>query len=238
MTLPVVILAGGLATRLRPITAAIPKSLLEIGGQPFIFHQLQLLQRRGIRKVLLLVGYLGEQIEAIVGDGAPWRVDVTYFYDGPVLLGTAGAIAKALPLLPDEFFVLNGDSYLECDYAEVTQAFHSSGRSGLMTVFENNNKWDISNVYFRYGAIVTYDKSARSAEMKHVDYGLSVFRKSVFQHIELSKPTDLSSVYQHLIRNNDLAGYEIFSRFFEVGSYGGIRDFGEMLRSQQSASGK
>src|SRR5512136_2352765 len=119
MTLPVAILAGGLATRLRPITEQIPKSLLEVAGRPFAEHQLELLRRRGFTEIVLCVGYLGEQIRDILGDGARWGMRLQYAFDGDRLLGTGGALRRALPLLGEAFLVVYGDSFLECDYGTI-----------------------------------------------------------------------------------------------------------------------
>ena len=124
--MPAVILAGGLATRLRPLTERIPKALIEVAGHPFLWHQLHLLKRSGIRRVVLLVGHLGESIQQRFQDGAEFGIKIDYSFDGPALLGTAGAIRQALPLLPERFFVLYGDSYLPCDYAAVEKAFHNA----------------------------------------------------------------------------------------------------------------
>jgi len=135
MSLPVAILAGGLATRLRPLTERIPKSLVEVAGKPFAEHQIELLRRNGIMSVVFCVGYLGEQIEETLGDGCRWGITIRYVYDGPSLLGTGGAVRRALPALGDGFMVLYGDSYLDCDYAAVERAFWASGKLGLMTVF-------------------------------------------------------------------------------------------------------
>src|SRR5580658_3498417 len=117
--LPVAILAGGLATRLRPLTDRVPKSLLKIAGRPFIFHQLELLKTQGVGRAVLCVGHLGEQIEAAVGDGRALDLEIEYSFDGSELLGTGGALKKALPLLGEEFFVLNGDSYLPCSLSQI-----------------------------------------------------------------------------------------------------------------------
>src|SRR5271165_5405998 len=123
--LPVAILCGGLATRLRPMTETIPKALIELNGEPFIAHQLRLLSSRGIKRAVLCVGYRGEMIEEFVGDGAPFGLHAEVLFDGPTLLGTAGAVRRALPLLGENFFVLYGDSYLPCDYSAVASAFLS-----------------------------------------------------------------------------------------------------------------
>ena len=156
---PVAILAGGLATRLRPLTEKIPKALIEVGGQPFIVRQLNYLKDQGIKRVVLCTGYLGEQIEAIVGNGITMGLKVSYSPDGPVLLGTGGALRKALPLLGKQFFVLYGDSFLPCDFRKVQAAYKSAGNPALMTVLKNGNRWDKSNVLFQDGKLIEYNKS-------------------------------------------------------------------------------
>src|SRR5437867_4482280 len=173
--LPVAILAGGLATRLRPISDEIPKALVDINGEPFITHQLRLLESRGVRRVVLCLGYRGEMVREYVGDGAQFGLAVEYSFDGPVLRGTAGAIHQALPLLGKAFFVLYGDSYLPCDYGAAEEAFAGSGKTALMTVFRNEGKWDSSNVEFTGGRILADDKKNRTPRMRHIDYGLGAF---------------------------------------------------------------
>src|ERR1041385_5451014 len=128
---PVAILAGGLATRLRPITEKIPKALIEVAGQPFLAHQLRLLQSAGIRKVVLCLGHRGETIERAFQGGSASGMELSYSYDGPELLGTGGALKKALPFLGQNFMVLYGDSYLPIDYAEPARAFIASGKRVL-----------------------------------------------------------------------------------------------------------
>src|SRR3954462_14370954 len=139
---PVAILAGGLATRLRPVTEKIPKALIQVAGQPFLAHQLRLLKSAGIRKTVLCVGYHGEMIENEFGDGSSFGIEISYSFDGPELLGTGGALRKALPRLAKKFFVLYGDSYLPIDYAEPARTFLASGKLGLMTVFRNDGQRD------------------------------------------------------------------------------------------------
>ncbi|MBE3064858.1 MAG: NTP transferase domain-containing protein, partial [Spirochaetes bacterium] len=146
MSLPVAILAGGLATRLWPITERIPKSLVEVAGRPFAVHQIELLRRHGLTDIVFLVGHLGEMVRDELGDGSRWGVRLQYVFDGPTLLGTGGAIRRALSRLGDPFFTIYGDSYLDCDYGAVERAFLESGRGGLMTVCRNDDQWDHSNV--------------------------------------------------------------------------------------------
>ena len=222
---PVVILAGGLATRLRPATGSAPKALIDVNGEPFIAHQLRLLASAGIDRVVILAGYLGHMIEDYVGGGGRFGVEARFSHDGERLLGTAGAVKKALPVAGPRFFVLYGDSYLECDYAGVQKAFGASGKAGLMTVYRNEGRYDTSNVEFVEGALRAYDKRARTPAMRHIDYGLGVFDAAAFADVPGGVPWDLARVYQDLLGRGQLAGYEVAQRFYEVGSPEGLAEF-------------
>lgn len=234
MTLPVAILAGGLANRLRPVTEHTPKVLLEVCGKPFAVHQLELLRRHGVTRAVFCVGYLGEQVQAALGDGRRWGMNLQYVFDGPVLLGTGGALRRALPLLGDAFMVLYGDSYLDCDYAAISQAFLNSARLGLMTVFRNDGKWDRSNILFSEGNIRRYDKEHCDPEMQHIDYGLGVLRAEVFHSYPENEPLDLARVYQDLLAQDQLAGYEMTQRFYEIGSIQGLEETRHHLATMMS----
>lgn len=227
--LPVAILAGGLATRLRPLTETVPKALVDIRGEAFLGHQLRLLRAAGVQRVVLCVSYRGEQIREYARDGSAWDLRVDYSWDGPRLLGTAGAVRQALPLLGENFFVLYGDSYLPCDYAAIQTAFLASGKSGLMTVHRNEGRWDASNVEFSEGKILVYDKVQRTQAMRHIDYGLGVFSRRVFENLPPADPADLAVIYQDLLRRGGLAAFEVPDRFYEIGSADGIRDLEEFL---------
>ena len=231
--LPVAILAGGLATRLRPATANIPKSLIEINGEPFLAHQLRLLHRTAIRRVVLCIGHLGELIEQYAGNGDRFGLEIRYSHDGPALRGTAGAVAQALPLLGEAFFVLYGDSYLPCDYHAVEHAFHASGKLALMTVYRNLDKWDTSNVRFEGGRILTYSKKLRSPEMHHIDYGLGVCRAAAFDSLPQDGVCDLADLYARLVTEDQLAGFEVTQRFYETGSFQGIEDLSAYLTQKE-----
>jgi NDP-sugar pyrophosphorylase family protein len=224
------ILAGGLATRLRPLTETIPKALIELNGEPFVAHQLRLLSSRGIERVVLCVGYRGEMIRDFVGDGSRFGLRAEVLFDGPTLLGTAGAIRHALPLLDENFFVLYGDSYLPCDYSAVASAFLSSGKRGLMTVFRNDGNFDASNVDYRDGQIVRYDKKSTTLAMRYIDYGLGAFRADVFAAVPGGVPCDLAAVYQGLLSAGDLAAFDVPERFYEIGSVRGLEETSEYLR--------
>jgi NDP-sugar pyrophosphorylase family protein len=232
LNIPIVILAGGLATRLRPITEKIPKSLVVVAGKPFLAHQLELLRSRGIRRVVLCVGYLGEMIQRAFGDGAAFGVQLDYSFDGPQLLGTGGAIKRALPLLGDEFFVLYGDSYLPVEYHPIAEFFRRGGKLGCMTVYRNEGRYDTSNVVFRAGEIVVYDKKKRVPEMQYIDYGLSLFKRPVFDSYPSGRPLDLAEVMVRLVHERQLAGYEVRERFYEIGSPVGLAELESLLQSK------
>ena len=220
--LSAVILAGGLATRLRPLTEKIPKAMVNVHGRPFVDHQLALLHSRGIRHVILCVGYRGEMVRDHVGDGTRFGLRVDVVFDGERLLGTGGAIKRALPLAGEAFFVLYGDSYLPCNYRATQEAFIRSGKPALMTVFHNQGQWDASNVDFAGGGIVRYQKGAQDPRMRHIDYGLGVFRAAAFRDVPENEPYDLAEVYRQLLARDELAGVEVHERFYEVGSFDGI----------------
>lgn len=230
--IPVAILAGGLATRLRPETEKMPKALIEIEGKPFIHWQLELLAQSGIKRVVICCGYLGEMLQHYVGDGTRFGLDIAFSYDGPKLLGTAGAIKRALNLLGKEFFVLYGDSYLTCDYADMEAVWRRSGKTALMTVYRNEGAYDRSNVLYNDGDILAYNKQIVDPAMRHIDYGLGVFRAAAFGALGADVPVDLAAVYQELLAKGELAAAEVHSRFYEIGSREGLEDFRRYIREQ------
>ena len=229
LPLPVAILAGGLATRLRPITERVPKVLIPVAGQPFLAHQLALLRQEGVTRVVLCLGHLGEVVQREFGDGSAHGVKLDYSFDGPVLLGTGGALKRALPLLGEKFFVLYGDSYLPIDFRPVAGFFERSGKLGLMTVFQNEGRFDTSNVVFGDGEIKVYDKKNKVPEMRHIDYGLSLFKSSAFDDWPADKPFDLADVMQRLVARKQLCGFEVKQRFYEIGSHEGLAELESLL---------
>jgi N-acetyl-alpha-D-muramate 1-phosphate uridylyltransferase len=232
MKLPVAILAGGLATRLHPITETIPKALVDVAGRPFILRQLNYLKRQGVARVVLCVGYLGEQIQALVGDGSAAGLSVSYSQDWPKLMGTGGALRQALPLLDSRFLVLYGDSYLPIDFARVEHAFLSSGKPALMTVQRNADRWDRSNVLFLNDAVVEYNKRAPTVDMRYIDYGLGALSAQILANEASTEPFDLADIYHRLSLAGDLAGYEVHERFYEIGSHQGLAEAAEYFESR------
>jgi NDP-sugar pyrophosphorylase family protein len=233
---PVALLAGGLAKRLRPLTEKIPKALVKVADEPFLAHQLRLLHAQGIRQVILCLGYLGEMIEAQFGDGAAYGMNIEYSFDGPQLLGTGGALKRALSALGDRFFVIYGDSYLPTNYAKVAEAFLNCGKPAMMTVFKNEHRWDASNVEFDGKEILRYDKANPDKTMQHIDYGLNIFRSTAFANCPSDKPFELADFYPDLIIRNQLAGFEVKERFYEIGSSAGLAELDCLLRKSSASA--
>lgn len=232
MKLPVAILAGGLATRLHPVTETVPKALLEVAGKPFIVRQLDYLRGQGVTRIVLCVGFLGEQIQATIGDGSAYGLSVSYSQDWPKLMGTGGALRQALPFLGPQFLVLYGDSYLPIDFGSVERAFLNSGKPALMTVQRNADMWDKSNVLFLDNVIVEYNKRAPTPDMRYIDYGLGAISARVFANQSATEPFDLADVYHRLSRSGELAGYEVHERFYEIGSPKGLSEAANYFRSR------
>ena len=221
---------------MHPRTLVVPKAMLGVAGEPFAAHQLRLLARGGYRKVVFLVGYLGQAIEEYVGDGARFGLEVAYAYDGEQPLGTAGAVARALPLLGDAFLLTFGDAYLRVDHADVERAFLAAGTEGVMTIFAAANHAESANVEYNDGLIRAYDKQARSAKMEYIDYGLSVFRSHAFAQVAPGTPADLTAINHDLIGRGQLAGYVVEHRPFEIGSPAGLTETERLLRELRTTN--
>jgi len=226
------ILAGGFASRLGLLTENVPKSMLRIKDRPFLEYQIELLQKKNVDEIILCIGHLGEQIEAHFGNGEKFGVPIKYSYENGELLGTCGALRNALFLLEDEFFVLYGDSYLDTDYAHIYNYFLKIGLPALLTVYKNENKWDRSNVVFQQGMVEAYDKRAQIPGMEFIDYGLAMLSKKIIAAIPEDTLCDLTELYKDLAQKNRLAGYEVFRRFYEVGSVQGLRDFENFIEKR------
>ena len=231
------LLAGGLATRMRPATSTTAKSMLRVAGAPFIEHQLHLLAAQGIKRVVICCGHLEEQIRAHVGNGADFGCAVEYSADGAVPLGTGGALRKALPLLGESFLVMYGDSFLPSPIAPVWSSFVDSGKLGLMTVYRNSDKWDASNVEYAGGNIVSYSKHARTAQMEYIDYGLNCLTAEALQNWPENARFDLADVTSMLVEQGELAGFEVRERFYEIGSPAGFAETEALLQGTAGGAG-
>jgi NDP-sugar pyrophosphorylase family protein len=226
----VVILAGGLATRLGDVTRSIPKALVNVAGRPFLAWQLELLSRSGFRDVLVLTGHLGEAIASFLGDGSAFGVTARSLGDGPELLGTAGALRHAIDALDDEFLVTYGDSYLPFDYtAPLVDLKAHRDALGTMSVFANAGRWDTSNVEVRGERVVRYEKGANDPSLDHIDYGALALRRSVITEIPAGVVLGLPAIQADLARRGALRAYVASKRFYEIGSPTGLAELDRLL---------
>ena len=210
--------------------------LTEIAGKPFAAHQIELLRSHGFRRFVFCVGHLGEMVEERIGSGEDYGVEIGYSYDGPELLGTGGALRKALSELGEAFFTIYGDSYLPCDFARIGAAFNSSKKPALMTILHNANRWDRSNVFYKDGRIISYEKRDPDPDSQHIDYGVGVFLARVFEAYPRNTSIDLAKIYQDLILNDRLAAYEQMDRFYEIGSSSGLEETRQYLTGRLALS--
>lgn len=212
--------------------------MVEVAGEPFIAHQLRLLAREGVTDVVICAGHLGDQVKAFVADGSAFGCQVRYSFDGDILLGTGGALRRALPLLGKRFFVMYGDSYLDTRFRPIYDAFLRAKKSALMTVFCNANRWDTSNIEFVNGTIRRYDKVNRTQFMRYIDYGLGILDAGLLMEREPNDRFDLADFYRELISRELLAGYEIEDRFYEIGSPSGLAETDAFLRRDAVTAAK
>jgi len=226
-----VILAGGLGTRLRPLTSEVPKALIPIGGKPFLHHQIELVKRSGIRDIVLCVGHLADMVKDYFGDGRWLGVRIRYSEEEGHLLGTAGAIKNAEPLLGDSFFLMYGDSYLMIDYHEIMRYFRRFDRLGLMVVWKNVDRFERSNVMVEGNLVTAYNKDQKSSNMDYINYGLSVLRKEALAFMPAGRPFSQEEFYQILIDQRELLAFEVEQRFYEIGSPKGLEEFGMLVAS-------
>lgn len=227
---PIAILCGGLGSRLKPLTEVLPKSLVEVCGKPFIFHQLNLIRKNGIRNVVICAGHQGVQILNYVGDGSRFGLNVSYSFDGEALLGTGGAIKKALHLLGDEFMVIYGDSYLDVPFAPIVNRFRSGNALALMTAYRGSGTNVENNIDIENGLVVGYCKSKiNGLDLRYIDYGLSIFTSKAFSFLPDEMVFDLGKLASILISNRSVLGYEVNQRFYEIGSFEGLKQTERLL---------
>jgi NDP-sugar pyrophosphorylase family protein len=219
---PICILAGGLGTRLGAVVADTPKPLLEVAGEPFLVHQLRLLAGHGARRVVLCIGYLGEQIVERIGSER-FGIEIDYSHDGPVPIGTLGAIRQAAPLLGPRFLVLYGDTYLRIDYQAAAAAWAASGKPAMMAVLRNEGRWDRSNAIFDGELVAAYDKRSPEPAMEWIDYGLGGLVASALESVE-PEVSDLSDLHHELAATGELFGFRATERFYEIGTASGFEE--------------
>ncbi len=237
----VVVLMGGLGTRLGEQAKNCPKALTKVGERPFFDYQLLLMKEYGFRHFLFLVGHYGKMVEDYYGDGNRYGIRISYSYDGEKLLGTGGAVRKAYHLLRDDFLLLYGDSFMDIDYKETIYRYFKGRLSGclsLMTIMENNNCLDRSNVIGKDGKIILYDKKNFTEEMRYIDYGVNMFAKTVFQRYDDDMPFDIGDVQNRLSKEGRLSAHEVTNRFYEIGSPKSLELFNSYAKHRFKERGK
>jgi MurNAc alpha-1-phosphate uridylyltransferase len=227
----VVIIAGGLGTRLGSLTLNQPKSLIKVNDKPFIDYQLEFLIKGGIESVVLCVGHQGEQIREYCGDGSRYGLTIKYSREAQ-LLDTAGALKLAEPLLEDYFFTLYGDSYMFINFREMLAKLQLENKPAAMSVYQNHDLYDKSNTAVKNGLVTYYSKEKRDS-LTYIEYGVNLFRKEVLKLIPEAEPYSMGTLFNQLIRLNALLAYEVKERFYEIGTVNGINDFTEYIRRRQ-----
>ncbi len=235
-----VILAGGLGTRLKEATAKTPKSMVEIAGKPFLQHQIELVRSRGIKRILLLTGHLGEQIESHFGDGSKFGIQLSYSRETEPL-GTAGALKLAEPLLQKRFLMMYGDAFLTLDYGLLWDRQSRSVRQAVMVIFKNDNRWGRSNVVYDLPVVAYFDPTPQAQTSEHasklkphqrfeyIDYGITAVKRELIEAMPAGLKGSMNDVFAELASKRQLDGLEVKERFYEIGSPSGLEDFESYL---------
>jgi len=229
MNIQIVILAGGLATRLGNLTGNRAKSMVEVQGKPFLEYQFELLRQGRIRDIILCLGHMREQIERHFGNGKQYGVNIKYSLEDK-LLGTAGALKKAEALLNDAFFTMYGDSYLSLDFPAAMQYFKSQSKLALMTVYKNYDRYDRSNTVVEGDLVKKFSKQERTKDMVYIEYGANIFKKEALNMVPVNQYYSLDSLFPKLIEKEELLAFEVKERFYEIGSPQGLKEFEEYIK--------
>jgi NDP-sugar pyrophosphorylase family protein len=227
-----VILCGGLATRLGSLTKNVPKSLIKIYEKPFLQYQIEILKKRSINDIVLCVGHLSEQIKEYFGNGEKFGVNIKYSYDGDKQLGPIGAIKNAEKLLEKEFFIMYGDSYLDIDFQKISSYFNEFDKLGLMAVYKNFDKYDKSNLIIKNNMIIAYGEKERTKDMVYIDSGTSILKKEALNLIPKQTFFSTGDFFTKLISKNELLAFEIEKRFYHIGNPEALEEFSNFIKTQ------
>lgn len=231
--LPVVLLAGGLGTRVAPLTGdSLPKAMLPVGGRPFVDYKIADLAAQGVDDIFVLVAHRAGPLREHLGDGRTYGTRVNVIDDGDTLLGTGGALRRALPELPSAFFVSYADTFLPVELAPIDAAFRAAGLRGLMTVLENHDRWQTSNVRVEGALVAEYRKAATPGSLSHLDYGLLAFDADAFRPFEMRSAFDLAAVFASLIEMRQLGAYVVEPQFHDIGTVTALRETERWIAEQ------
>ncbi|MBI5779282.1 MAG: nucleotidyltransferase family protein [Planctomycetes bacterium] len=231
-----VILAGGLGTRLRPLTLTIPKPMVEIAGKPYLYYQLMYLKKYKITDILLCIGHLGHQIKEYFGTGRKYGLNIRYSSENKPL-GTGGGLKKARRLLQNSFILLYGDSFLPVNYSGLQAKFRAYGKSGLIAVYDNKDNTKVkNNIALDAGrAITRYDKISPGRDLQYVESGVLVLKKKILGLFPKREKVSLEiDIFPRLIKQRQLKGYICKNRFYDIGTFTGIRNFRRFLAQNQA----
>lgn len=228
-----VILAGGLGTRLGQLTQIIPKPMVQVCGKPFLEHELVHLRQSGISDFVLCIGHFGEVIEDYFKDGKRLGIGIRYSHDGEKLLGPAGALKHAEPLLEETFFVTYGDAYLRADYTRLMRTLLDSRKLGVMAVYENHDLYGKSDIAVKDGYVVRYDKAGRSKDLSWVNYGVTALKKHALSFIPPAKQCGEEEFYREMILRKELLAFQVGERFYEIGSPPALKEFEQFISREQ-----
>jgi len=227
-----VIICGGLATRLGNLSKNIPKSMIDIEGKPFLLYQIENLKKNNIKDILLCVGHLSEKIIDYFGDGKKFGVNITYSYDKDKALGPIGAVKNAEKLLDDEFFIMYGDSYLSVDFQDAYNYFKKNNKPSMMVVYKNNDKFDKSNLIIKDNLVVGYGDKERTKDMKYIDYGTSLLTKNCLKFVPNNEFFSTGKFFSKLIKERNLRAYEVFKRFYHIGNPESLEEFRNFIKNR------
>lgn len=220
---------------MRPLTIETPKALIEVAGRPFLAWQLEKIRSSGYARVLLCVGHLGEKIRDYAGDGARFGLELDYSFDRPTLLGTAGALRRALARLEPAFLVTYGDSYLPFDYSAPLRDLEAHPEAlGTMSVFKNEGRFDRSNTRVQGELVLRYEKGSSDPALDYIDYGATALRREVVAKLpsvddDGAYPMGLDALQAKLAAEGRLRAYAARERFYEIGSEAGLADLAKRL---------
>ena len=220
----IVILCGGLATRLGDLGKDTPKSMIQIKGKPFLEYQIENVKKHLITDIVLCVGHLSEQIEDYFGNGENLGVNIRYSYDKDKPLGPIGALKNAESLLQDTFFIMYGDSYVFVDFDKVYSYFKKQNKIALMVVYQNFDKFDSSNIIINNEKVVKYD-GEKTKETTYIDYGVSLFRKKILQDVPQDVFYSTNDLFSKLVKQKELLAYEVKKRFYHIGTPEALKEF-------------
>ncbi|MFC1985400.1 sugar phosphate nucleotidyltransferase [Chloroflexota bacterium] len=224
-----VILAGGLGTRLRPLTDRVPKVMVSVGGRPFLLHLIELLKRQGVDDIILCIGYLGHYIKEFFSSGKGFGIRIRYSEEKRSLLGTAGALKQAESLLDNHFLVINGDTYLPIDYRPAEAFFLKQNIKAVMIVYDNKDDTGVkNNVELDNSMVTRYDKESADSSLRYVETGALIIKREALALIQGEHPISLETgLYPSLIRQKELIAYVTQQRFYDMGRPDQLKVFEE-----------